>query len=402
MENQIHFIKAVLIKIAGYDLETAKNCSSAEINKLAMHGTLVIIPALLGLFTFGYAMYLFSNNLHYAIIGGVVWACIILLIDRAIISSGTSKRGFSASMLGRFLLAVVIGLSVAEPAVLFIFKDSIDEAIHQKFRENQHRIYNAYQPGFDQLNSRLETQLKEMKRLQLEYTMEMDGTGGSGYRNQGPIYQQKFKDYQDASREYERLKSEVKAADSVMLIKQQAEIKAIEMVQAKGLAGRLDTLHSLDSASIKYYTWVLRALFFLLELIPFLAKLSPKSGGDIHDIGEQAGEEAHQSFMAGSELRISALEEQGRVILADQGLQSEEKALQEQLEYFKRNAQQLAQARLDSVMEKLNMLADSSKLPMSPEDTKDYVEAINLIYRDLNQKIKGITMGLNASKVVNN
>jgi hypothetical protein len=274
-------IQKVLIKAAGYDLETAKSCTSAEINKMAKHGTLVIIPALVGLFSMSYAMYLISKNTLIAGLGGLVWGIIIFFIDRSLVSLNRPGT-FNLGMLGRFLFAVIIGFVVAEPVVLLTFKDSILEELNSGFIAKKDKVVTKYSPEFAILDSKLANAKSNLEEKQRLYTAEMDGTGGSGNPNKGPIYKQKYADYQNELIAYNSLKTKIEQQISGKQLEMNSEINSIREAQANGLLGQFRALHSIEDKEIEYATWALRLFFFFIEIIPFLIKISPSKGGDLY------------------------------------------------------------------------------------------------------------------------
>lgn len=279
--KKLSTLQEILIKAAGYDLETAKSCTSSEINKMAKHGTLVIIPAIVGLFSMSYAMYLISKNTLISLLGGVLWGIIIFFIDRSLVSlnrPGTLNLG----MLGRFLFAVIIGFVVAEPVVLLAFKDSINEKLNASFIVEKDKVTSKYAPEFVLLESKLTNAKNNLKEKQRLYTEEMDGTGGSGNPNKGPIYQQKYLDYQNELVAYNSLETKIEKQIGEKQNQMNTEILTIKQSQGDGLLGQFRALHSIDDKEVEYATWALRLFFFFIEIIPFLIKISPSREGDLY------------------------------------------------------------------------------------------------------------------------
>jgi len=89
----------ILLWAGGYDQKTVNQCSSSEIHRMTIFGTMIFIPAFVGMFSFGYAFYLISGNQLIAIIAGLIWSVIILFIDRAIV--GYSRSRINLGTLGR-------------------------------------------------------------------------------------------------------------------------------------------------------------------------------------------------------------------------------------------------------------------------------------------------------------
>src|SRR5690242_9378705 len=113
--------KNPFVWLSGADPEILKQCTKlprTERRKFAGFGTLVLIPATLGLFSMGYAISTFSSdpysiNPHASdpriyITGAVVWFLIVLAIDRFLVSTLyksalKTNRDFWIALSSRFL-----------------------------------------------------------------------------------------------------------------------------------------------------------------------------------------------------------------------------------------------------------------------------------------------------------
>lgn len=274
-------LRMLLILAAGYDLEIAKSCTSVEQNKMAKHGTLVIIPAIVGSFSMYYALYLISKNIQISILGGLIWGVIIFFIDRSIVSLNRPGT-FNLGLLGRFLLAMVIGFVVAEPVVLLTFQDSIQENLKIEFIAKKDAVINKYKPTFQAINSKLIDAKNSLDQKQSAYTDEMDGSGGSGRPNKGPIYEQKYADYLVELENFNKLSAKVENEISIVKSEMIDEIKSLQESQANGLLGQFRALNSIEDPEVKYATWALRLFFFFIEIIPFLIKVSRNKEGDLY------------------------------------------------------------------------------------------------------------------------
>lgn len=279
--KSISTIQKLLIRAAGYDLESTKSCTTSEVNKMAKHGTLVIIPAIVGLFSMSYAMQLITQNNQLAILGGVVWGVLIFFIDRSLV--GLIRPGsFNVGILGRFLFAIIIGFTVAEPVVLLTFKDAIKEKINSNYISKKDNVNSKYEPRISFLDAKLKIAKERLETKQKLYTQEMDGTGGSGNPNKGPIFKQKYEDYQNELLAYNALKSEITSQISEIKTKRDSDISNVKEFQANGLLGQFRALHAIEDKEVTYATWVLRLFFFFIEILPFLIKISPNDGTDLY------------------------------------------------------------------------------------------------------------------------
>ncbi len=130
-----------LIGCAGSDEDILNKCPRSEHIKHAGFGALVLVPAALGLFSMTYAISTFVNNPFLYVLAGIVWACIVFIFDRFIISTFRKKKSLlkdisSLTFLSRVAFSAFVGIAVAHPLVLLYFHESIevnmDEVAHEK------------------------------------------------------------------------------------------------------------------------------------------------------------------------------------------------------------------------------------------------------------------------------
>lgn len=273
--KDLSIIKRILIWLAGYDRETAEDCTSSEVFKMSVAGTLVLIPGLLGLFSYGYAFHLIFGSMQAAIAGGMISAFVLILIDRAIMSWSRQKT-LSVGLTTRLFLALTGGFLLAEPIVLKVFEGSIRE---QQYSEVQ-RVVKAetaeIQLRKDAVITDLRTEETALKELQIAYTQEMDGTGGSGIRSTGPIYKQKKADFLKAERAH--LANKAESNEKLDALDDELKTRTLQLTNLKdaGLLGSLRSLHNIGKKEpiVNYSTWLLRLLFIQIELLPFFLKMS--------------------------------------------------------------------------------------------------------------------------------
>ncbi len=84
-----------LILCAGSDEDILAKCPRSEHIKHAGFGSLVLVPATLGLFSMTYAISTFVENPFVYIAAGVTWAGIIFIFDRFLISTFRKKDSIS-------------------------------------------------------------------------------------------------------------------------------------------------------------------------------------------------------------------------------------------------------------------------------------------------------------------
>lgn len=400
MKN-INNTKELLIRIAGYDIDTAKSCSTAEYNKLAMHGTLVLIPSFLGFFTFSYAMLLFTKNLYTAILLGMSWSFIIILLDRAILQSGNTNGSVNAGMVTRFLLAMAIGFTVAEPAVLYIFRDSIEQAFHDDYRASKKIVDLEFQPNFIAVNQQLQNAKSDLDTKQKIYTIEMDGKGSDKGVGKGVIFEQKYNDYLKAEKEYIALKQQSKINYDKLNANFESEISGIQAAKAMGLAGRIDMLHKIDSPAIAIGSWAIRILLFLIELVPFMIKLTPGTSAGYWDFVDVKNEDVFETYKAGSTYRKELFKQNEKTLNEERLFRLQEKAANQEAEHYHRTASQIAKNQFQAVNDKMEYTFQAYKRIEDEKEIKDFMYNLDKIYKDLGIKMNNLVDNSNTNFNVN-
>lgn len=139
-----------LIFCAGSDEELLSKCPRSEHIKHAGFGSLVLVPAILGLFSMTYAISTFVNSPYLYLIAGLTWAGIVFIFDRFIISSFRKKESIakditSLTFLSRIIFSAFVGIAVAHPLVLLYFHESIDVNMDEVARAKIDSIENVFQ-----------------------------------------------------------------------------------------------------------------------------------------------------------------------------------------------------------------------------------------------------------------
>jgi hypothetical protein len=139
-----------LIGCAGSDEDILKKCPRSEHIKHAGFGALVLVPATLGLFSMTYAISTFVKSPYLYVFAGIVWAGIVFIFDRFIISTFRKKSSVlkditSLTFLSRVVFSAFVGIAVAHPLVLLYFHESIDVNMGEVAHAKVDSIENVYQ-----------------------------------------------------------------------------------------------------------------------------------------------------------------------------------------------------------------------------------------------------------------
>lgn len=363
--------QSLLIWAAGFDNQTATQCTSSEIRKMTIAGSMVFIPAFLALFSYSYGFYFIFHNTNAAILGGIASAIVLFVIDRSIMAYGRPGR-ISLGLLGRILLAVTVGFLLAEPLILKIFEDSIQEQQFSELSTAKESAATPYDARIKALQDELGVDQKRLYELQQAYTAEMDGSGGSMIRNQGPIYEQKYKDYQEYQQLYAANQANTAAKIAEIQNQKSEALAMIEHNNADGLIGRMRALSSLGEKEpiVHWTTWLLRIFFTLVECLPLLIKISPAGDrGLYYKLVDMNDVEKEQIFEMSSKERLEFKQQEEKLRLTQAFAELSHKETQiiagnkeKDSIYLMAKAQELTEKKIDFVGRAIKHIKDEGLL----------------------------------------
>ncbi len=263
-------------------------------NRFAIIGLLV-----LGTWAFASLawMYFFSTVVSQwwvAVMLGLFMGWIILQIDRALIKGigGSSKQKITPIIV-RGILAISIGLFMAQPALLFLFDKEVKAQVSldnekrkqskliEQEKNNQlerNRLVQIQKIAKEELNKRY----SEVANAREAFIRETDGTGGSKKIGLKAIALTKQMAYEKLEEEYQVQKKElfpkIEYAESGLKTldkKINEEQIVFQSLLNNGFITRIEALSHLvqgnNAVAFRYYLLV--ALLMLIELMPVIAKL---------------------------------------------------------------------------------------------------------------------------------
>lgn len=260
-----------LLFCAGVDLQTLQGATSGEINDYKIMGGGVLIPSVLAFFSGSYAISLVFGNIPLGIVFGIVWSCVIFWIDRSIVAL-TRKPNWGA--LFRILLATVLSFTIAEPLLLRIFDDGIQEHRKSIILQYQQERTQELKSKIQQIEQESKQELQQITDAETAYIEEVDGTGGSKRPYRGPIAKEKESVYNRKLNNYEIHKQERDAQIKALNAEIQRKEQEVQSSVADGLLGRMKTLHDLSETNdlVCWGAWFIRLALLLIELIPIALK----------------------------------------------------------------------------------------------------------------------------------
>jgi len=321
--KKMNFFTRFLIGCAGADYHTLKQCTSAEIQKAAITGTCVLIPALLGIVSGTYAMFTFSNNTRMSFIVGLVWGLIVFIIDRAVVAS-TKPGEFNLGVVSRLFLACIFAFLISVPLELRVFRDAIQEKLVVNQNANVKNISENVADQIAGINSNIESRKAKVDELRLSYIGEVDGTSGSGAPYRGPIAIEKQKLWNQEYADYEKYLKEMQGKIYALENQEKNQISISKDSQAQGFLGQMRALGELskEDGTVFWGIWLIRLFFLSIELIPILIKLGSGSQGNAYyTIVNKNTEIAINVNEQLSELRAEEMVKQQRAIVNQEMLE---------------------------------------------------------------------------------
>jgi len=285
---------------AGANRSIINRCPT-EGSKYAGIGATILFTGVLAALASGYALFTIFENIYYSIGFGLLWGVMIFNLDRYIISSMRKtykKNGELKMAIPRFLLAMIIATVISKPLELKMFEKEINTELAAMAlaieKDQETKVQLKHQPKITLLNTEINSlkseiaqarshrdQLKDLAR------QEADGTGGTGKRNAGPIYQIKKQNADQADRELMDLSTRNNALINAKQLEINEtkssiseDIKGLEEVSYNGLAARIEALSNLKtkSSAVAIADWFIFLLFICLELSPIFVKLMSSKG----------------------------------------------------------------------------------------------------------------------------
>ena len=230
---------------------------------------------------------------------GFFMGFIILTIDRALIK-GINKFSTKKlwSFLFRGLLAVTIGVFMAQPALLFLFnkeiklQTSLDNEKRKKEKSLQiNELYKNKKADLiaqkDNINNEAATKYADVIKAKDNFLAETDGSGGTGQVGVKAVAMAKKIEYQKLDTAYQTListqlpvkasiESELKLIDNTIK-KEEADFASYFN---DGFLTQIEALNNLikNNSALQFRYYLLVMILLLIELMPVIAKTILPSG----------------------------------------------------------------------------------------------------------------------------
>ncbi len=297
-EQQPSRITRFLWWLSTAEADLLKDCT-VDANRHRIVGTTVLATWAFATLAWLYFFTTVTPSLPLAIFMGLFMGGIILTIDRALIKGiNRNSKNKWLSLLLRGALAAAIGIFMAQPALLFMFRK---EVALQVSLDNEGRKMQKRQELDSLFSQRKNELLQEKSKLQQQaaalqdavdgarqnYLSEADGSGGTGRVGLKAIALAKKAEYERLYTAYTALQQAQQpqlANVDTALAEIESTIKKEEAAFAtllnNGFLTQAEALNRLIQSSIalKMRYWLLTVILLLIELMPVLSKLLLPSG----------------------------------------------------------------------------------------------------------------------------
>lgn len=130
----MHSLKHAFFWLSGAGTHTLEQCPAWEQRKYVAFGATVLVPCLFAFIACAYALSTLTDNARVIYPVAAVWAFIILTIDRALLAGYRPYMSLFrkiAQFSLRVVVAVLMGITIAHPLVLLLFRDTVSSVIEQ-------------------------------------------------------------------------------------------------------------------------------------------------------------------------------------------------------------------------------------------------------------------------------
>ncbi len=128
-------LKRLFFWLSGASNEGLEACPTWEQRKYVAFGATVLVPTVFAFIACAYALSTLTNDWRVILPVSAVWSFIILTIDRALLATYRSFQPIHRKLgqfFLRFVVAMLMGLTISHPLTLLLFKDTIHSVIEEE------------------------------------------------------------------------------------------------------------------------------------------------------------------------------------------------------------------------------------------------------------------------------
>jgi len=272
-----------------------------EWSKFSIIGATIFITAILSFVSGSYFLsYVFTDkmtgkieiNWLQSISFGLIWAFLIFTLDRSIIVSikktDVFRQEFRQGII-RIILAIFIGIVIATPIELKLFRPEIITKVEENNRKEDEKAIEQTNVNLNKQLQPLQEQLSKLEKIRNEYydadnicTIEIEGLSATGKIGKGPAWKEKENtrkekkaEWDNAKPDYEEIQLEIsKITKGSKIETRKVDTNITEKEnQNYGVEESVRALYQLSGLH-----WFITLLFILIECLPVISKLMSKRG----------------------------------------------------------------------------------------------------------------------------
>lgn len=155
-------MKRLFFWLSGAGTETLERCPAWEQRKYVAFGATVLVPCAFAFIACAYALSTLTADPAVIYPVAAVWSFIILTIDRALLAGYRPYLSFfrkGAQFSLRIVVAVLMGITIAHPLVLLLFRDTVKSVI-EKDRAAE---IETVRSGFEKEKDRIRRQASQLE-----------------------------------------------------------------------------------------------------------------------------------------------------------------------------------------------------------------------------------------------
>jgi len=159
--------KHIFFWLSGAGAQTLEECPNWEQRKYVAFGATILVPTVFAFIACAYAVSTLTDNWRVIIPVALAWGFIILTIDRALLATYRSFQSFHRK-LGQFALRMVVaalmGVTIAHPLTLLLFKDTITTVIEGQREVEINAVRDKAQQAKQTVEAKIESLEAEITR----------------------------------------------------------------------------------------------------------------------------------------------------------------------------------------------------------------------------------------------
>ncbi len=279
-----------------------KGCDT-DWGKFARKGTTILFTSIYGSISGSYALYTVFKSIEIAVPIGLLWGTTIFNLDQSIVTNMKKEKDNFFNQLvvavPRLFMAGIISAVISVPLELRLFQNEINYQIAQEnakdTKEEEQKLTERFsdipklEEEIKQFQSETAAKEKERKLRYEEFKGEAEGTDGTHKQGKGPVYAEKKAEFDEIDRELTALRDK----NNQLIEENRDRIKKLQGEKAQELQKitsaqqnansflmEFNTLEKLSEANpaIGKASWLIRALFLMLEISPILVTMMSSSG----------------------------------------------------------------------------------------------------------------------------